>query len=303
MKPTLIEKLALNNLSEILYDFLPGQAHPFANQSISFAGVAKNLGLEDFWFGGSKKPAILTLLEKTYSLKRDKFCSLIVEVVNTGIGYRANKTPIKRKEIEEINKVLLSLKFKIPELWSEDFLTLLTDDNKTSRGDEPDVVPWEELNQEFKRIIELPKQKRGYDFERFLARLFESFNLNPKSPFKITGEQIDGSFDIDGNTYLIEAKWQDELTRESDLLIFYGKLEGKAAWSRGLFVSYTGFTNECLLAFSKGKKTNMIGMTGEEIHLILNDKILLTEVIKAKVRQAVETGEFFTHIRRLNFHK
>ena len=69
---SLIEKTALNKMSGILYDFLPGQAHPFANQSISFAGVAVDLGLHDFWTGGSKKPAILSLLENTYSHKERK---------------------------------------------------------------------------------------------------------------------------------------------------------------------------------------------------------------------------------------
>jgi hypothetical protein len=56
---SLIEKTALNKMSGILYDFLPGQAHPFANQSISFAGVAVDLGLHDFWTGGSKNQQFL----------------------------------------------------------------------------------------------------------------------------------------------------------------------------------------------------------------------------------------------------
>jgi hypothetical protein len=53
------------------------------------------------------------------------------------------------------------------------------------------------------------------------------------------------------------------------------------------------------MAFSKGKQTNMVGIVGEELHYILNEKISLKKVIKAKVRRAAETGEFYTHIREL----
>jgi hypothetical protein len=47
---------------------------------ISFAGVAVDLGLHDFWTGGVKT-AILALLENTYSHKKEKFCALIIEIV------------------------------------------------------------------------------------------------------------------------------------------------------------------------------------------------------------------------------
>jgi len=295
---SLVEKMALNKISGILYDFLPGQAHPFANQSISFAGVAVDLGLHSFWIGGSKKPAILALLENTYSHKKEKFCELIVEIVNRAISYRESKTPISRNQLEELNQTLLSLKFKIPELWSEEFLSLFSSDKTVVKEMREDIA-WEQIREDFSNIVSLPSQKRGYDFEKFLIRFFNAFGLNPNSPFKIVGEQIDGSFEMESNIYLIEAKWQDSLTQEKDLLILRGKLEGKAVWSRGVFISYSGFTQEGLTAFSKGKQTNMVGIIGEELHYILNEKISLSAIIKAKVRRAAETGDFYTHIREL----
>lgn len=295
------EKMALSNLSGLLYDFLPGQAHPFANQAISFAGIAIDLDLENFWIGGSKTPAILHLLESTYKYKKNKFCGLIVEVVNKAIGYRGNKNPVKRGEIEELNKILLSLSFKIPELWSENFLDLLPVDEKKEKNINS-IINWEDLRNNLNQIVILPNQKRGYEFEKFLIKLFDVFDLKSKSPFKIIGEQIDGSFEMDGNTYLLEAKWQDILTQEKDLLIFRGKIDGKAVWSRGVFVSYSGFTQEGLIAFSKGKQTNMIGIIGEELNYAINENIPLPQVIRAKVRRAAETGDFYTHIRDLGIN-
>ena len=37
-------------------------------------------------------------------------------------------------------------------------------------------------------------QSRGFAFEKYLRKLFEVYSLEPRSSFKIVGEQIDGSF-------------------------------------------------------------------------------------------------------------
>lgn len=37
-------------------------------------------------------------------------------------------------------------------------------------------------------------QARGYQFERYLNRLFKDCALEPRESFRIKGEQIDGSF-------------------------------------------------------------------------------------------------------------
>ena len=48
--------------------------------------------------------------------------------------------------------------------------------------------------------------------EKFLIELFTLSGMAPRSPFSIVGEQIDGSFDLDGQTYLLEAWWEAKKT-------------------------------------------------------------------------------------------
>jgi hypothetical protein len=43
---SLAQQAALDDLAQHLYDFLPGKAHPYADQSLSFPGVA-NWDLKD----------------------------------------------------------------------------------------------------------------------------------------------------------------------------------------------------------------------------------------------------------------
>ena len=47
----------------------------------------------------------------------------------------------------------------------------------------------------------------AYAFEKYLKRLFDAFGLEAHSAFSLTGEQIDGSFLLGSETYLLEAKW------------------------------------------------------------------------------------------------
>jgi hypothetical protein len=103
-------------------------------------------------------------------------------------------------------------------------------------------------------FVRLTPQARGYAFESLLRDLFNVYGLEAREPFRLKGEQIDGSFLLQGETYLVEAKWQDAPTGVADLHTFHGKLEQKAAWTRGLFVSNSGFTEDGLVAFGRGKR-------------------------------------------------
>lgn len=82
-------------------------------------------------------------------------------------------------------------------------------------------------------IRDLPPHQRGYDFERFLADLFNAFRLSAREPFQLVGEQIDGSFELAGETYLLEAKWLARKVGVAELGAFHSKLDQKAAWTRG----------------------------------------------------------------------
>lgn len=150
------------------------------------------------------------------------------------------------------------------------------------------------------QLIELSKlapHERGFEFEAFLKSLFEVFNLNPREPFRNRGEQIDGSFVLANETYLLEAKWQSAPIGVADLHVFHGKLEQKAAWARGLFISYSGFTPDGLAAFGRGKR--VICMDGLDLSETLQRRLPLDHVIDRKARRAAETGEPFVRVREL----
>lgn len=156
-----------------------------------------------------------------------------------------------------------------------------------------------DLNDRLLKLSTLKPQERGFAFERFLTDLFTAYNLDPRRSFRLTGEQIDGSFQLQQEIYLLEAKWHDERTGQADLLTFAGKVDGKAQWSKGLFVSYSGFSDDGLQAFARGRRTSIICMEGLDLAQVLSGRLDLVEVIERKKRRAAETGRAFVPVREL----
>lgn len=147
------------------------------------------------------------------------------------------------------------------------------------------------------QLNDLQPQQRGYAYERFLKDLFDANGLAGRASFRVVGEQIDGSFELAGETYLLEAKWKGAPIGAADLRSFNGKVEDKAAWSRGLLVSNSGFTDEGLAAFGRGKR--VVCMDGLDLHDMLDKSLPFAEVMSKKVRYAAETGQAFVRVRDL----
>lgn len=68
-------------------------------------------------------------------------------------------------------------------------------------------------------------QSKGYAFKKYLNSLFKSFNFDPHAVYRTEHDQIDGSFVLDGNTILIEAKYRTNPIPKDDLILFSRKIE------------------------------------------------------------------------------
>ncbi len=146
-------------------------------------------------------------------------------------------------------------------------------------------------------LTQLDPHPRGYAFEGFLKDLFDANGLAARASFRLVGEQIDGSFELSGETYLVEAKWTGPAIGATELRAFEGKVADKAAWSRGLFVSQSGFTRDGLEAFGRGKR--VVCMDGLDLYEMLEKRLAFGEVMARKVRRAAESGEPFMRVREL----
>ena len=298
MSISLREAQYIDELADVLYDMLPGSGNP----RLSFPTVAKTLGLADYWTGGSKRPAIVTLLTATYERKKDRFCVLIEEIVRHSVSWRASKdNPLTRDEIEDLNRILSRLGYKIPSLHDTDFLTSLERRKKAADGKLPpnDPARLSTLKKKLVTISDLEPIQRGFAFEKFLKEFFALYGLAPRGSFRLKGEQIDGSFQHDGQTYLLEARWRNGQVGRAELARLNETVTSKAQWSRGLFVSYSGFSSDGLASFGSGRPTALIAMDGNDLHEVLDRNLSLPDVITAKARRAAETNHCHVPVRLL----
>lgn len=251
---------------------------------------------------------LTALLERTLELRRGRFEPLVIEIVRAGLTYRQkNGKPLTPDEVGKINGLILEIGFKFPDLWDQDFLTSLRADG-TARATEhierertteklrgnqisQRCIELDELKREFLKLHgNTDRQKAGLQLEKVLNKLFASHDLAPREPFRVVGEQIDGSFELDHEIYLLEAKWQQSPSPVADLYVFREKVEGKSKFTRGLFVSINGVSREAQDAITRGKQPNFFITDGHDIMMLLNDSLELPMFLRQRQRLLAEEG-------------
>jgi len=126
MPISLKESTAIAAMSDVIYDFLPGSGSVRWKGHVTFGSVAAACDVGNYWPAGSKLPAIIALLRQTLQYRRDRFESLILEIVRSGIVYRKKQgKPITENEIKLLNGHILDVGFKFPSLWDPEFLASL----------------------------------------------------------------------------------------------------------------------------------------------------------------------------------
>ncbi len=308
MALSLRESRAVTEMAKVLYDFLPGSGQTHWKGHITFTTVANEVGVGDFWQGGSKEPAISTLLERTLEHRRHKFERLILAIVREGLRYRQKKkNPIREEEIRTLNGLILEVGFRFPSLWDSSFLESLKADGasrakkivedelakeKVHISRQSEILKRRELlKSEFYELSkQTNRQLAGLGFEKLLNGLFELYDLAPRGSFRVKGEQIDGSFELDSEIYLLEAKWESHQISENPLLVFRGKIEGKSSFTRGVFIALNGYTKEAIEAITKGKQANFFLMDGYDISVVLEGGMRLDDLLRAKLRRLAEEG-------------
>lgn len=308
-------------IAELFYDFLPGSGSPKWKGHVSFKTVAEKVGVGDFWQPGSKIPMITALLERTLELRRGRFEPLILEIVRTGLTYRQKRgNPVRPEEIDKLNGLILELGFKFPDLWDPDFKASLRADGSIRAKAHVERVlaqdrlratertqrsrQLEDLKQRFFALHEEEnKQRVGFQLEKVLNSLFDLHGLSPREPFRVVGEQIDGSFELDHEIYLLEAKWKDDPVPESDLLVFRGKIEGKSKYTRGVFVSVNGISKEAAVAITRGKQPNFFIVDGYDVTMLLENNIELMDFLRRRQRLLAEEGRVVVPFPELRARK
>jgi len=311
--------VAIKALAQCLYDFLPGSgAAQWGKGHTTFGTVATQAGVGEFWqTEGSKLPKVIRLLEMTLLHRPQRFEPLIIAIVKEGLRYRStNGAPINGEEVTAINGHILDLGFKFPDLWDSDFLAALNikdadrareNVERAHREQELKVTVRQqraralaELKSDLEAIFVLEnRQAAGFRLEKLLNKLFSLAGLEPRKPFKLEGEQIDGSFVLADEVYLLEAKWEKAPLPEAPLLIFRGKIEGKSNATRGVFIAMNGVSTEAEQAIVRGKQPNFFVMNGHDLMMVVQGALPLDQFLRRRQRLLAEEAAMFATFDRI----
>lgn len=144
-------------------------------------------------------------------------------------------------------------------------------------------------------VLSSELQSRGLELEKIMYDIFEVFDLDPKASFRLTGEQIDGAFSLDGTEYLFEAKWQQQTVSRAEMDAFAGKIGRKLENTLGLFLSINGFSRDGIDLHSAGQ-AQFILMSGADLMAVLEGRIDFVSLLRRKKRHAAQTGRIMLEI-------
>lgn len=178
-------------------------------------------------------------------------------------------------------------------------------DRELAKHREEHATKLEELQQRHKErqqveadlsaiVVSSNPQARGLRFEDVVTRLFRTYGLLVREPFRRVGddgegvlEQIDGVIELDGHIYLVEVKWLSRTVSVNDVSRHLVRVYHRGV-ARGIFVSATQFSDAALDTCREAlQRTVIFLVTLEELFRLLHEQRDLRDVLRRKARSAV----------------
>jgi hypothetical protein len=144
-------------------------------------------------------------------------------------------------------------------------------------------------------------QARGNVLESLLNEVFDYYCPDNRGPFRRTGEQVDGHFRYDGHEYLCEIRWRAEQAIAADVSVLRDRATaGFGGDVRALFVSFNGFTPECLESLkARAGQERVILMDGVDLRAVLNSDLAFDVLLSEKLAWAVRQQRAFVPVREI----
>jgi hypothetical protein len=159
------------------------------------------------------------------------------------------------------------------------------------------------LYEKFVAIQSLEPQSRGKEFEKLIGLMLSNENIRHSLSYRPKGEEIDGALIWHAQTFLIEAKWHRDPIPASAIYAFRGKMEGKFSGTRGIFISMSGYAEDCQEVVSTGKALNVLLFDQRDIEDIVGSQntggVEFTKVLAEKLFAASRIGNIYLTWRDL----
>lgn len=158
------------------------------------------------------------------------------------------------------------------------------------------------FREEFDRtFVMTDAQARGNALEILLNELFDYYCPRNRGPFSRVGEQVDGHFYFDNHHYFCEIRWRSDKANAADVSVLRDRaMAAFGGDARALFISFDGFTAECLAALNhRAAAERVILMDGMDLRSVLNADIAFEVLLDEKQAHAVREQRAFVSAREI----
>jgi hypothetical protein len=143
--------------------------------------------------------------------------------------------------------------------------------------------------------------RRGYLLEDLLVRTFQLHQIDVVRSFKRNNgsEQIDAAFKLEGWHYLVECRWREKLadTRQVDGL--RGQVQRSGKQTMGVFLSINGWSLHVPSNLKQSPDKSVLLMDGYDLRVILEGRIMLRDLLLAKLTHFNIEGEPFVSVAQI----
>ncbi len=142
---------------------------------------------------------------------------------------------------------------------------------------------------------------RGDAFESLMNEIFAYYCQKSLGSFRRDGEQVDGQFYFDGHYYFVEVRWRAEKATAADISVLRDRASAAFGGDvRALFVSFNGYTEECLATLAGRSSTErVILIDGVDLRTVLNADIAFDVLLDEKLARAVREARAFVPAREI----
>jgi hypothetical protein len=165
-----------------------------------------------------------------------------------------------------------------------------------------DLVRLQEFRDQFDAAFVMQDpQARGNALESLLNDVFAYYCPDNRGPFRRVGEQVDGHFRYDGHDYFCEIRWRNKQATASDISVLRDRAAaGFGGDVRALFISFNGFTLECLESLNtRAGQERVILMDGVDLRAVLASDLAFDVLLSEKLARAVREQRAFVPTREI----
>jgi hypothetical protein len=144
-------------------------------------------------------------------------------------------------------------------------------------------------------------QRRGYLLEDLLNRTFNLHGIPVIRAFRRNdgGEQIDAAFELEGWHYLVECRWRARLADIRQLVGLTGQVTRSGRQTMGLFLSIEGWSENVVPLLKQNPEKAIILMEGFDLRAVLDQRVELRRLLKAKISALNLEAEPFLSVANL----